>query len=134
ADAALRRSTPPDWLLRTDKFVPIGRFSELLIPKVSVLLAAVALVWAWRRRRDLLALVLMAVAGLALANHQMVTGLQIENFHWCYVWGPCLSLLLMLSLAGVPGAVGTQRAARALAWAVGGLIVASAFVLRAVEV
>ena len=40
-----------------------------------------------------------AAAGLVLMNHQVMTGLQFENFHWSYVAGPCLSLLIGLLLA-----------------------------------
>lgn len=35
-------------------------------------------------------------AGLLLLNHQIVSGLQIENFHYSYFWGPLCSALVLL--------------------------------------
>jgi hypothetical protein len=93
-------STPADWLLRTDKFLPIPRFSRLFFPRAAILGLAVGLPWAWLKRRDLLYLALLALAGFGLSNHQVVTGLMIENFHWVYVWGPMTSWLLVLIVAG----------------------------------
>ena len=96
----ITREFSRDWMLRTDNFLPIARFSELLLPRSAVVLAVVALTWAWFRRRDLLHLACLFVAGLLLLNHQVLTGLQIQNFHWTYVWGPCGSLLVVLLGAG----------------------------------
>jgi hypothetical protein len=72
----------------------------LLIPKLALLILAIGLVWVWRRRKDLLFLWALAAAGLLLANHQIVTGLQINNFHWSYVWGPAITLLVVLLIVG----------------------------------
>jgi hypothetical protein len=99
-DLLMKNSTTADWLPRTDKFLQIGRFDELLIPKFIVLILAVALIWTIIRRRDLTFVWTTAASGLLLANHQVVTRLQIENFHWCYVWGPATSLFLILATAG----------------------------------
>jgi hypothetical protein len=87
--------SPTEWLLRSDLFLPIPRTSELLFPKVALGMAALAGFWVLRRRRELLPAWTLAAAGLALVNHQLVTGLQIQNFHWSYVWGPLLSLTLV---------------------------------------
>jgi hypothetical protein len=38
----------------------------------------------------------MGVAGLVLFKQHVLTGLNIENYHWLYVWGPCGSLLLLV--------------------------------------
>jgi hypothetical protein len=89
-----------DWMLRSDKFLPIGHFAELLLPRVTIGLLALSLVWVWWRRRDLIYLWALAAAGLVLLNQQLVTGLQIENFHWNLVLGPSLALLCLLLLAG----------------------------------
>jgi hypothetical protein len=96
----LKQSSPPDWLHRTDNFLPIARFSEFLFPRVALLLSVVGLVWVWFRRRDLIYLWALATAGLMLLNHQVLSGLQIQNFHWTYVWGLCFSLLFLLLVAG----------------------------------
>jgi hypothetical protein len=84
-----------DWLLRSDLFLPIPRTSELLFPKIALGTLALAGFWVLRRRRELLPAWTLAAAGLALVNHQLVTGLQIQNFHWSYVWGPLLSLTVV---------------------------------------
>ncbi|MBX6314799.1 MAG: hypothetical protein IRY99_18060 [Isosphaeraceae bacterium] len=97
----LKRSTALNWQLRSDFFVPIARFSELLIPKMDLVLLAIGLVWVLRRRRDLIYLWALTTAGMVLANHQILSGLQIQNFHWLYYvawWG--LGLLLYLAIAG----------------------------------
>jgi hypothetical protein len=117
-DVLARRASGSDWLNRTDKFLPIGHFDELLIARGSIVLAAFALVWIWRTRRDLLPVWALAAAGLGLANHQILTGLQIENFHWnSYVGNPVLELLLVLLAVGwaVPRLPQTRR----WAWAFG---------------
>lgn len=107
----ITRDFPRDWMIRTDNFLPVARFSDLLLPRVAIALAAVALVWAWVRRRELLHAACLFAAGLLLLNHQVVTGLQIQNFHFTYVWAPVGSLVVVLLAAGVLGpAVGRRRA------------------------
>jgi hypothetical protein len=98
-DAMLKRSTPADWLVRFDKFVTVGRFEGLDVPRVGVLLAVLGLAWVWARRRDLIHPWALGAAGLMLYDHQIFTRIQIENYHWMYVWGPALSLLLALAVA-----------------------------------
>ena len=49
---ALKRQGNDDWLPRFDHFVPIGHFSELLIPKIALILLGLVLIWVWRSRRD----------------------------------------------------------------------------------
>ncbi len=98
ASAWIKAQTPPDWLHRTDKFVPIQRFdrARLLLPK---LLIAEWLASAWivfRSRRELRYLWLYTGAGLAMANHHVITGLNLENFHWTYAYGVSFSVLLAL--------------------------------------
>lgn len=96
----VKQSIAPDWLQRQDKFLPIPRLSELLVPKVALVIAIVTLVWIGYRRKELLPIWSVGVAALVLINHQVLTGLQIENFHWCYVWGPFLSLIVVLLISG----------------------------------
>jgi hypothetical protein len=112
ASAAVQRSTSPDWLWRTDKFVPIGHHAELLLPRLAIAVWAAAGVVVLRTRNELLYLWCAAGAGLACTNHQVVTGLQIENFHWIAGFGLSLSVLLAnLLLAWSSGPVSRARAA-----------------------
>jgi len=136
--ALTKKHTLPDWLLRSDNFVPINRSSELLIPSASVVLLFAAGVWALWKRRDLIYLWAIAVAGLLLENHQVITGLQVQNFHWVYAWGPALSALIVLLVSdAVSRFVATrQHLGSVVVW--GGTIllilhVAAAFWLRGVE-
>lgn len=125
----LRRSAAAGWLQRSDKFLPIGRLDELLLPKVAIAAMVVAAVWVARRRRDLAVPCAYAASGLILLNHQMFTKLQIENFHYGYVWAPCLSLTLWLLAMGPGG----SRASTRLAWLVVAPMAASGLWLRGVE-
>jgi len=129
-----RQSFAAGFLQRSDKFVPIGRFDELLLPKAGLLVLAVCLVWVWCRRRDLIYLWCLGAAGLALLNHQVVTGLQIENSHWNFAWGPLLSLLSVLLV--VEALARVRPFPRAATWgltALLGLHLGTALWLRAEE-
>jgi len=96
AGARIKASTPPDWLLRTDKFVPVSRFDRdhLLVAKVLILEWLMVAPFALRGRRELLYLWACAGAGFALVNQQIVTGRELENFHWTYAYGVAMSLLV----------------------------------------
>jgi len=85
-----------DWLQRFDQFLPIGHFSELMFPKVVMIAMLVALLWIYLNRRDLLYLWVVGAAALLLTNQQILTGLQMENKHWHYVWGPIAWLVIVL--------------------------------------
>lgn len=129
----VKRAYSPDWLHRTDNFLPIARFSEILVPKAGLILLAIGLAAAWLRRRDLLYLACLAGSGLALTNHQVATGLQIQNFHWVYVWAPCVSLLVILLLAHVLMRSPWPRPVVWAAIAVWGVHVSAGLWLRAQE-
>jgi hypothetical protein len=94
--ALIKNTTNSDWLPRSDKFLPIPHFSELLIPTVAIFLICISIIWVLWKRRDLTYLWSLGVSGLVLANHQIITGLQIENFHWLYVWAPTISILAVV--------------------------------------
>jgi hypothetical protein len=128
----LRRSTAEDWLLRSDKFLAIDRFSELIVPRPAVLLLLLGALVVWRHHRELILTWSLAASGLLLMNHQIVTGLQIENFHWSYVCGPSLSLLIGLLLARWFGRVRGPSLFRALVIA-SGLGLGTGIWLRTVE-
>jgi hypothetical protein len=134
-DMLMKHNTTVDWLPRTDKFLQIGRFEELLIPKSIVLILVVALLWTIVRRRDLAFVLALAASGLFLANHQVVTRLQIENFHWCYVWGPATSLFLVLATAGelAKRKIAWSLRTRLSVWIVAMFIVCSGLWLRGIE-
>ena len=100
---ALKNSGGEDWLERTDNFVPIPHFSDphwFIVPDAVLVLS---LLWVLVRRRDLLPVWALAFSGMMLANHQIVTGLQIQNYHYIYVFGPMFSLLAICGLAAAAG-------------------------------
>jgi hypothetical protein len=90
----------PDWRLRAEKLMPIGHFQELLIPRAACAIAIGSALWIWKCRaaRKAAPLLAILVAGLLLTNQQIFTGLQLENFHWDYAWGPCAWLLAIVML------------------------------------
>ena len=97
-DMLLKRTTAPDWLIRSDKFVQVARFADLKPPIVASLVLVIGLAWIWTRRRDLIYVWAMGLAGVVLFKQHVLTGLNIENYHWLYVWAPCGSLLLLVLL------------------------------------
>ena len=90
-------ATNDDWLHRIDKFQKIAHFSEIVVPKAAIFLAVLTGIWVWRRQHALLPVWLLAISGLLLLNSQVITGLQIENFHYVFVYAPLLSLLAALA-------------------------------------
>ena len=99
SDFLLKRGRPDDWLIRIDKFVKIGRLTELTLPPEILVVAVLGLGYVLLRRRDLIFVWALAVAGLLLQNHQVVTGLQLDNFHWSYVWGPAFCCFILMAVA-----------------------------------
>ncbi len=100
-DMMLKRGTPPDWLIRSDKVVHVDRFTDMKLPIVASLVLIVGFIWIWRQRRDLIYLWSMGFSGLVLFKHHILTGLTIENYHWLYLWAPCCSLLLLLMVVAL---------------------------------
>ena len=92
--ARVKAAYPIDWLHRTDKFVKIGRFDELLLPKLNIVVWLLTTHWVFKRRPELIYWWAIVGTGFACTNSQIVTQLQIENFHWLYAPGIALSLLL----------------------------------------
>jgi hypothetical protein len=97
----IKNHTLKDWLLRSDNFLPIPHFSELLLPSVAIILAFISLLWVIFRDRNLTHLWSLGTSALILTNHQIVTGLQIQNFHWGYCYGPVISLLTIVILTSL---------------------------------
>ena len=122
-----------DWQQRTDHIVHIARTSELLVPRAAVVLLCLAVFFVWTRRRDLIYLWSLAAAGLALANHQLITGRQIQNFHWHFVWGPATFLLAVLLGAGWVQPYLSRRWVRAALVLVAAIHLGAGFGLRSAE-
>ncbi|CAN5905878.1 hypothetical protein BH23PLA1_BH23PLA1_22940 [soil metagenome] len=99
----MKQSASPDWGIRTDLWRPEAGRTHQLAFDARILTAAVLLAflfyWVWTRRRDLIHLWSLATAGLLLVNHQLLTNLINQNWHYNYVWGTGIFLLLLLSLA-----------------------------------
>jgi hypothetical protein len=99
----MKERMAPDWFFRQELFLPIDRFSDLVLPKEVLTLAILGLALVLLRRGDLLFVWALGLAGLMLANNQIVTGLQIGNYHWMYVWGPVFCFLFMVVTAEALG-------------------------------
>jgi hypothetical protein len=118
---------PDDWLIRIDKFIPIGRFDELVLPKDLPFFVVLGLALLVARRRELVFVWLLGLAGLMLENHQLITQIDLDNFHWEYVWGPAFCFLALMAGAAViesrtgwsPGSCAAIGAVAALAFSVG---------------
>ena len=135
ASMGLKSTYGLDWQLRSHLFAPMPRFTMLIVPKVGFVLGAIVLVIAWRRRRDLLYLAALVASGLALATNQVVTGMQIQNWHYDYVWGSGLSILLAVLAADGLGRFGPRpKWATVAIAALVGLDLAGGAWLRAYEV
>ena len=92
----LKRAGNADWLPRVNLFLFVGHWKNLLFPKFAFAVAVAMLFWVWRKQRGCVYLWCLCVSGLLLINEQVLTGLEIDNFHWLYVWAPTLWLLLVL--------------------------------------
>src|SRR5258708_23980887 len=131
----LKRTSSPDWPVRMDLALPIPRFSELLLPKIGIVLLAGLFVWIWKWRRDLIYIWTVALSAMLLLNHQILTSMQTENFHWTYVWGTCLTFLIMLAMAD--GLAQFARLTKIAPFAIGAFLaahLAAGLWLRVVEV
>jgi hypothetical protein len=92
-----KRGASADWGPRVDLFLPIGRTSELNVPKLTILALALLLPWIWLRRRQFLPAWLLLFSAFLLSNHQLITGLQTESYHWSWcLLSPGFTFLLGL--------------------------------------
>lgn len=107
-DLMLKREMAPDWLVRANKFVPVPRLADLRLPILGSLLLIFGFFWIWKQRRELIYLWSMGCAGVFLFKHHLVTGLNVENFHWVYVWAPCCSLLLLILIVSLMPRLGNR--------------------------
>jgi hypothetical protein len=96
----LRAASAPDALPRKSYFLPVPRFSYLMIPKVAIFWLVIAASWIWiKGRLDALYLWCVAAAALALANSHVIIGMDLESGHWRMVWGPATELLVIVAAA-----------------------------------
>ena len=109
ATFVLKRAASPDWPVRTDLAIHIPRFSELLVPKIALVLLGATFLWIWKRRKDLAYIWALAFSAMLLMNHQIFTAMQTQNEHWAYVWGPCLTFLLVLGAGQALGHLISQK-------------------------
>jgi hypothetical protein len=87
-------------LPRISLFLHVPRTCCLILPKAAILLLLISGLWIWfRRRSDLLYIWSLALAGMLLTNHQVVSGLELHNTHWTYFWGPLLSITVIVLAA-----------------------------------
>ncbi len=94
--AWIKQQAGVEWLQRSNKFIPVDRFENVGLPTFSTLLLCLIVGWCVWRHRDLRILAAMVVAGFLLQHHEIVTGQEIENFHWNYMVGPLTCLLFGL--------------------------------------
>jgi hypothetical protein len=94
----LKHSTPPDWLLRIDLFIPVPRFGPLGFSRLPALFIIAGFFIVWRCRRDLINLWAVSVSALTLQYSEFFTGIHLEGFHWQYLWAYTLALLVLLTL------------------------------------
>ena len=97
-----------EWLQRFDEFVPIPRLSEHGRFLLSALLVVVTFVIVRRFCRQLLYLWCLCAAGFIMIHQQIFSGLQLENYHWAYLFGPCMILLLVLLVIDGLGRIGER--------------------------
>ena len=85
-----------DWMARVDYFLPIPRLSEhghFLFSAILVVVTFIIVRWFSPR---LLYLWCLCAAGLVMIHQQLVTGLQLQNWHWAYLFSSCMTLLVLL--------------------------------------
>lgn len=85
-----------EWMQRFDEFVPIPRLSEHGRFLLSALLVVITFVIVMRFYRQLLYLWSLCASGFLMIHQQLFSGLQMQNYHWAYLFCPCMTLLLAL--------------------------------------
>jgi hypothetical protein len=86
----IKRSFSDDYLHRNDLFQPISHFQDLLFPLKAIGLLLLLTYWIRRFKPSLAYILLLCWSGFILLNHQLLTGLQIQNFHYSYIFDPLL--------------------------------------------
>ncbi|MBV8780021.1 MAG: glycosyltransferase [Phycisphaerae bacterium] len=132
ARLVVSRSIEPGWRDRIETFLPIGHFREFLLPWVAIGLIAIS-AWyifrCWGARR-LLPIWCAGLCALVLLNNQLITGLQIQNFHWEFIAGPCATIFAGILLVQVLFKLLSRRGATIAHCTFVIIFVASSFYLR----
>lgn len=127
------RTFATDWMNRTQKFVPIPRFHDILLPRLTIALMALSGCIIFRAQRDLRVLWCLALAGLLLINHQVLTARDVENYHWNYALGPTLAIVCIVILMRWFGLLLSPWVGTVLGVVFLGILVVPAFSLRQAE-
>lgn len=91
----MRNRLRSGWMQRNDEFLPIPRLSEHGHFLLSAFLVVITFVIVWRFCKQLLYLWSLCAAGFLMIHQQLFSGLQMQNYHWAYVFCPCMILLLV---------------------------------------
>jgi len=94
----LKHTTSSDWLSRGDLFLHVPRFALLGFSRLPALLVVAGFFIVWRYRKDLIPLWAVSASALALQYSVFITGIEMEGFHWQYLWAYTLDLLFVLAL------------------------------------
>lgn len=121
-DAWFHQANPDDWLARTDKFIHVNPWSGVHWSRPSLAMAALGMAAVLGGAGMFAYPWALGVAGMLLVNHQVFTGLQIENFHWTYVAGPALAAMTLGLVGSWLSRIGRQGVRR---WALGVLAFAA---------
>ena len=84
------------WMQRIDEFLPIPRLSEHGHFFLSAALVVFTFFIVRRFFKRLLYLWCLCASGFIAIHQQLFTGLQLQNYHWAYLFSPCMVLLLVL--------------------------------------
>ncbi len=103
-----RHGQGSDWMHRFDELVPIPRLSEHGHFFLSAALVLLTFAIVWRYSKSLLYLWCLCASGFVMIHEQLFTGLQMQNYHWAYIFSPCMALLLILLVSNAVEAMGQR--------------------------
>jgi hypothetical protein len=96
-DYLLKSALSAEAMQRFGYFVPMPRLPGLMLPRSTIVLLPLLLVWLWRTRRlELGYLWALALVGLVLNNLGAIIGLDLQQGHWALVWGTAVEILLVI--------------------------------------
>jgi hypothetical protein len=96
-DYLLKSALSTEAMQRFGLFVPMPRLPGLMLPRSTIVLLSLLLVWLWRTRRlELSYLWALAVVGLVLNNLGAIIGLDLQQGHWRFIWGTAAEILLII--------------------------------------
>lgn len=99
-DLLIKHGGPAEGLQRVSYFLPMPRRAGFFLPRIPIALTAISYLWIRHERRtELTYLLSLAIAGLLLNNSEVLTGVDIREGHWQVVWGPAISLLIVILVA-----------------------------------